>query len=72
MTSYENYYNKCAPVYCSYSNLEYPSAIEIFTNLLELYGGLIIIVNGFVSLLTICRKQLITRRNNRIHTEINQ
>jgi hypothetical protein len=48
---YENYYNQCAPSSCSYSYVGYRSALDILILLLELYGGLVIIMNFVASLL---------------------
>jgi hypothetical protein len=67
--SYENYYTKCAPSYCSYSYLEYLPTIEIFTGLLGLYGGLMIINKVVVSMSMTLWQYAIRRRNNRIQPE---
>lgn len=66
---YENYYNQCAPSSCSYSYVGYRSALDILILLLELYGGLVIIMN-FVAPLLISVIQKIFIRIRPHHTQI--
>jgi hypothetical protein len=46
--TYEDYFTKCAPLYCSYSYIEYRSSVDVITTVLGVYGGLVIITKIIV------------------------
>lgn len=49
--SYENYFTECASTACNRSYIGPRNAIDIATSLIELYGGLTIIIGWIVSLI---------------------
>jgi hypothetical protein len=66
---YENYYDQCAPSLCSYSYIERRPALQVLVLLLELYGGLMIIMN-IVALLLVALWQKILIRNRRRRVQV--
>ena len=71
--SYEKYYAQCAPSYCTYSYLKHQHVVDAITTLLELYGGLVIIINVItLALLKLCKKIINKcRQTNRIQPDCN-
>jgi hypothetical protein len=66
---YENYYAQCAPSLCSY--IKRRPALQVLTLLLELYGGLTIIMNVVALLLaTLWQAVLMKLRRGRRDTQI--
>ncbi|CAF4251858.1 unnamed protein product [Rotaria sp. Silwood2] len=51
--SYEDYFTQCAPVSCSYSYIEYSNIIEAISNVVELYGGLVIICRSIATIIVV-------------------
>ena len=41
--SYEDYFSQCAPLSCTYSYVDQSNLVEGITNLVSLYGGLVLI-----------------------------
>jgi hypothetical protein len=66
---YEKYYDQCAPLLCSYSYIERRPALQVLILLLELYGGLVIIMN-VVALLLVALWQKIVIRLRRRHVQV--
>jgi hypothetical protein len=67
--TYEEYYAQCAPSLCSYSYIERRPALQVLILLLELYGGLVIIMN-VVALLLVALWQKIVIRLRRRHVQV--
>jgi hypothetical protein len=63
--TYENYYNQCAPSLCSYSYTQRRSALEVLTLLLELEGGLWIIMNIVARILVAVGQKILIRQLRR-------
>ena len=61
-TSYEKYFHQCAPLSCTYSYIDKSNIIEGITNLISLYGGLMIICRLIAMLIV----WLFRRRTQRI------
>lgn len=64
--SYEQYYEQCSPSSCSFTYMKSSSAVDIITNVLGLYGGLMIIMDAIVAPLLIILCSLIKRPFRRI------
>jgi hypothetical protein len=64
---YENYYNECAPTSCSY--IERRPALQVLTLFLELYGGLVIIMNVVALFLVAVWKEILMRQRRR-HAQV--
>jgi hypothetical protein len=65
--NYENYYNQCAPVSCSY--IERRPALDVVILFVELYGGLVIIINVVALFLVAVWKEILMRQR-RHHTQV--
>ncbi|CAF1397819.1 unnamed protein product [Rotaria sp. Silwood1] len=63
--SYENYFNQCKPLSCSYSYIETNDVIQTITSLISLYGGLFIITQC----LAIIFAKIYRHKTNRIDSE---
>lgn len=62
-TSYENYFNACAPSICSYKLNQRTNALYIVTSLLSLYGGLTVGLRFIVwNSVRFLKKKRVTRR----------
>ncbi|CAF3947890.1 unnamed protein product [Rotaria sordida] len=48
--SYENYFSKCEPLLCSYSYSGHRDMLEVTSNIIGIYGGLVIIARFIVLL----------------------
>ena len=66
--TYENYFNQCQPLSCSYSYIKRHDVTQTIISLISLYGGLAIIT-GCLAIFLVknchCKK-------NRIHSEVSQ
>jgi hypothetical protein len=62
--TYENYYAHCAPSLCSYSYIERRPALDVSALVLELYGGLVIIVSVFIILLATVWQEILIKRQH--------
>jgi hypothetical protein len=61
-TSYLNYFMECAPSLCQYSYIENKNIIDGLTNLISLYGGVIVICRAVAVLII----KLLQRRIRRV------
>ena len=61
--SYENYFRQCAPLSCTYSYVDQSNIIEGITNLVSLYGGLVLICQVIAILLVKGVRSRIAPRN---------
>lgn len=59
--SYENYFDSCVPISCSYSYIEHNLSLDVLALLLGLYGGLVIIMNVIAPILTALLRELWVR-----------
>jgi hypothetical protein len=66
VTSFTEYYNKCAPALCQYTYSKRNNAIYVITKLLGLYGGLVIVLRFCIPRIIIWRYRRVTieRRNS--------
>ncbi|CAF1070526.1 unnamed protein product [Rotaria sordida] len=63
--SYENYFNQCQPLLCSYSYIKTHDLTQTIISLISLYGGLVIITRC----LTIIFVKIYQHEKNRINPE---
>ncbi|CAF1492281.1 unnamed protein product, partial [Rotaria sordida] len=63
--SYENYFNQCQPLSCSYSYIKTHDVTQTITSLISLYGGLVIITRC----LAIIFVKIYQNNKNRINPE---
>ncbi|CAF1043789.1 unnamed protein product [Adineta ricciae] len=47
-SSFQNYYNMCAPLLCTYTFIQYNNILYIITQILGLYGGLVIVLRFII------------------------
>ncbi|CAF0798760.1 unnamed protein product [Adineta ricciae] len=67
-SSFENYYNMCAPLLCTYTFIQYNNILYIITQILGLYGGLVLVLRFIIP-------QILLKFNQRVRhesTEITQ
>ncbi|CAF1177877.1 unnamed protein product [Adineta ricciae] len=62
---YEKYFNECYPLSCTYSYFQHRGSIDVLTNIIGLYGGLVISVKVIVHILLNAYKSS-KRRSNRV------